>query len=95
MSGKGPKEVVSKVSSAVGGVKNALDACELPRNEQQVSYVKQQLKATACSLPSVSATDELAVVMHKAFMEDQLFIREVCTLHEPAIVVATNLPTCN
>ena len=40
-SGKGPKEVVSKVSSAVGGVRNALDACELPRNEQQVSFVKQ------------------------------------------------------
>jgi len=35
VSGKGPKEVVSKVSSAVGGIKNALDACELPRNERQ------------------------------------------------------------
>ena len=79
MSGKGPKEV----SSAVGGVKNALDAFELPRNKQQVSYVKQQLKATACPLPSVSATDELVVVMHKAFMEDQLFIRDVRTLGEP------------
>ena len=70
MSSKGPKEVVSKVSSAVGGVKNALDACELPRTELQVSYVKRQLKATTCPLPSVSATDELPVVMHKAYMED-------------------------
>ena len=32
--------MVSKVLAAVGGVKNALDACELPRNEQQVSNVK-------------------------------------------------------
>jgi hypothetical protein len=91
VSGKGPKEVVSMISSAVGGVKNALDACELPRNEQQVSYVKRQLKAATCPLPSVSATDELSVVMHKAYMEDQQFIREVRTLREPAIVVATDI----
>ena len=29
--------------------------------------------------------------MHKTFMEDQLFIREVRTVCEPAIVVATDL----
>ncbi len=29
VAGKGPKEVVSKVAAAVGGVRNALDACEL------------------------------------------------------------------
>ena len=53
--------------------------------------MKRQLKATTCPLPSVSATNELSVVMHKAYMEDQQFIREVRTLHEPAIVVATDL----
>lgn len=53
--------------------------------------MKRQLKTTASPLPSVSATDELSVVMHKAYMEDQLFIREVCTLREPAIVLATDL----
>lgn len=90
VSGKGPKEVVSKVSTAVGGIKNALDACELPRNERQVSYVKQQLKTNSSPLSSVSATDVLSVVMHKAYMEDQQFIREVRTLREPAIVVATD-----
>ena len=89
--GKGPKEVVSRVSSAVGGIKNALDSCELPRNEQQVSYVKRQLKTTTSPISSVSPTDELSVVMHKAYMEDQQFIREVRTLREPAIVVATNV----
>ena len=90
VSGKGPKEVVSKVSSAVGGIKNALDACELPRNERQVTYVKRQLKTNSSPLLSVSATDELSVVMHKAYMEDQQFIREVRTVREPAIMVATD-----
>ena len=64
VSGKG--EVVSKVSSAVGGIKNALDRCELPRNESQATYVKRQLKTNSSPLLLVSATNELSVVMHKA-----------------------------
>ena len=41
-SGAGPKEIVSSVSAMVGGVTHASDACELPRSEQQVSYIKQR-----------------------------------------------------
>lgn len=89
-SGKGPKEVVSSVSGAVGGVRNASDACELPRNEQQVSYIKRKLKRTPSSSSSIPVSDELSVVMQKAYMEDKCFIREVRTLREPAIVVATD-----
>lgn len=89
-SGKGPKEVVSSVSGAVGGVRNALDACELPRNKQQVSYMKRKLKIVPYSSLSVPVSDELSVVLQKAFMEDKCFIREVRTLREPAIVVATD-----
>ena len=84
--GSGPKDAVATVSAVVGGVVSAIDACELPRNEQQVSYLKQRQKKI--SFPSASANDELSVVMHKAFLEDNCFIREVRTLHEPAIVVA-------
>ena len=43
-SGTGPKEIISSVSAMVGGVTHASDACELPRSEQQVSYIKQRQK---------------------------------------------------
>ena len=91
LSGKdGPKRVVSEVSSMVGGVLCASDACELPRNEQQVSDLKQRQKKVM--IAGVNSSDELAVVMQKAYLEDsnQRFIREVKTLHEPGIVVAVN-----
>ena len=74
----------------MGGVRNALDACELPRNEQQVSYMKRKLKRVPYSSLSVPVSDELSFVLQKAFMEDKCFIREVHTLREPAIVVATD-----
>ena len=91
LSGKdGPKRVVSEVSSMVGGVLCASDACELPRNEQQVSDLKQRQKKVM--IAGVNSSDELAVVMQKAYLEDsnQRFIREVKTLHEPGIVVAVD-----
>ena len=83
----GPKKIVSAVSSMVGGVLSAADACELPRNEQQVSDLKQRKKKVAVAGVTTSC-DELAVVMQKAYLEDQRFIREVRTLREPAIIVA-------
>lgn len=85
-SGSGPKDTVGTVSAMVGGVVSARDACELPRNEQQVSDLKQRQKKKP--LTCSASNDELSVVMHKAFLEDSRFIREVRTLHEPAIVVA-------
>ena len=85
----GPKRVVEKVSSQVGGMVSA-SMCELPRNEQQVSQAKRRCKRSdSCQIVS-NPDDELAVVMQKAFMEEtsQHFIRQLRTLREPAIVVA-------
>ena len=90
-SGKdGPKRVVSEVSSMVGGELCASDACELPRNEQQVSDLKQRQKKNV--IAGANSCDELAVVMQKAYLEEcnQHFIREVKTLREPGIVVAVD-----
>lgn len=89
--GKGPKKVVQEVSSSFGGVASATDICQLPRGEQQVSQVKHRCKQSSVSQVG-TCDDEFAAVLHKAFMEDttQQFIREIKTLREPAIVVATN-----
>ena len=87
----GPKKIVSAVSSMVGGVLSASDACELPRNEQQVSDLKQRKKKVVVAGATASC-DELAVVMQKAYREDsnQCFIQEVRTLREPGIIVAVD-----
>ena len=89
--GSGPKEVVGGVCAQLGGVLEVSDVCELPRDEQQVSQVKQRLKQKSnLSTYGVShSNDEIAVVMQKAYMEDssKLFIREMKTLREPAIIV--------
>ena len=83
----GPKKVISKVSSELGGVIGATDPCMLPRNEQQVMKAKSRSKIAA--VPACSSSDNFAVVMHYAFLEDSnnLFIRDVKTLREPAVVV--------
>lgn len=85
----GPKSVISSVSASVGGVVNAYDSCSLPRNEQQVIDVRRRQKKVSCGV--VNPTDELAVVMHKAYLEDgnNLFIRDMKTLREPAVVLAS------
>ena len=88
----GPKNVLAKISMKVGGVLSASDACELPRDEQQVSQVKRRLKYKSRSLGGqmqIMADDGLSVVMQRAFMEDtsKQFVREMKTLREPAIVV--------
>ena len=84
---KGPKRVVEKVSSSLGGVLSASDISQLPRGEQQVSQAKRRNKSKE---QIGSADDEFATVLHKAFMEDSTkqFIREIKPLREPAIVVA-------
>ena len=63
----GPKKVVAEVSSAIGGVLSASDACSLPRNEQQVTDIRRRQKKGTCSS---NATNELAIVMQKAYLED-------------------------
>lgn len=91
-SDSGPKEVVGGVCSKIGGVLEASDVCELPRDEQQISQAKRRMKHKSnLSTYGVSyKNDEISVIMQKAFMEDtsKLFIREVKTLREPAIIVA-------
>ena len=89
----GPKNVIAKVSSKVGGVLSASDACQLPCDEQQVTQAKRRLMNKSCSFSGqdrVSADDELTIVMQKAFMEDnsKQFVREMKTLREPAIIVS-------
>lgn len=67
------------MSSSVGGVLSASDPCSLPRNEQQVADVKRRLKRS-----NSGGSDELAVVMQKAYLEDggNQFIREMKILRE-------------
>ena len=87
-SSSGPKEVVSDVSASVGGILGASDPCCLPRNEQQVTDVKRRRKQVVYG--GCSTTDELSVVMQKAYVEDleNCFIREMKTLREPAVIIA-------
>ena len=89
--GSGPKKFVSDVSIRLGGVLAASDSCEIPRNEEQVSKLKKRLKSSELPGSSRDESDELAIVMHEALMEDksEQFIREVKCLREPAVIVAT------
>ena len=86
----GPKETVEHLSSAVGGVLSASASGELPRNEKQVTNLRQQakLKGHACG-PS-GEVDELFVVMQRAYSEDpgSKFIRSIRAAPDPAIVLA-------
>ena len=79
------KQILSDVSSSVGGILSASDPCTLPRSEQQVADVRRRQKRS-----TTSHGDELAVVMQQAYLEDygNHFIREMRILREPAIVVA-------
>ena len=73
---------------------SATDACELPRDEQQVSQAKlcSKYSKSASSSYSGAPGDELSVIMHRAFMEEKanVFIRDVKMLPEPVVVVATD-----
>ena len=69
----GPKQVIADVSACLGGVMSATDACELPRDEQQVSQAKLRSKYSKSASSSYSGApgDELSVIMHRAFMEEK------------------------
>ena len=81
------KQILSEVSSSVGGVLCASDPCSLPRSEQQVADVRRQERRS-----NSSSSDELGEIMQQAYLEDHRnqFIREMKILREPAIVVANN-----
>ena len=85
----GPKQVVEKISSSMGGMLSASDMCRLPRSEQQVSQAKQRYKTQQ---RFSNTDDELAVVLQKTYMEDssRQFIRQIHTLRDPAIVVCSD-----
>ena len=75
----GPKEILSRVSASVGGVLGANDPCSLPRNEQQVTDIKRLRRRSQSGHNASCSTDELAIVMQKAYIEDgeNCFIRDV------------------
>ena len=80
---------MSTVSQKVGGVQYALSACDLPRNEQQVCYVKsQRIKVgESCKDP---LTDQMFIMMQHANLEDHFgkFVRDCRPSPEPAFIVA-------
>ena len=57
---------------------------------KKVSQAKRRCKREQIHSQLASPDDEFAVVLHKAYMEDESkqFIREIKTLREPAIIVA-------
>ena len=73
----------------MGGAKSP---CELPRNERQVSYVKQKSKVCGVSTGPGSdrVCDQVFAIMRSANIEDHdgKFVRDTRPSPEPAFVVA-------
>ena len=86
----GPKETMEHLSSAVGGVMNASAPGELPRNEKQVTNLRQQAKLKGHTCGPSGEVDDLFVVMQRAYSEDpgSKFIRSIRAAPDPAIVLA-------
>ena len=83
---------MSVVSKKVGGVLNAQSPCELPRNERQVTYMKQKSKMSGASSSSASdpMSDQIFAIMQSAKVEDHQgkFVRDTRPSPEPAFVIA-------
>ena len=86
----GPKETVEHLSLAVGGVVSASAPGELPRNEKQVTNLRQQAKLKGNPCGPSGEVDDLFVVMQRAYSEDpgSKFIRSIRAAPDPAIVLA-------
>ena len=86
----GPKETVEHLSSTVGGVSNASTPGELPRNEKQVTNLRQQAKLKRHAVGPSGEVDDLSVVLQRAYSEDpgSKFIRSIRAAPDPAIVLA-------
>ena len=84
----GPKETLAIVSAAAGGITGACRPGELPRDEKQVSNIRQSLTAAKrmSALPG-DPVDVLFVLMQQAKLGDSrgLFIHELKAAPEPAI----------
>ena len=79
----GPKNVVSLVENAVGGIREARYPGQMPRNELQVSNFKRRAQP-------VSPGNDLYSVMLQTHLEDsgKRFIRDIKAFPDPAIVLA-------
>lgn len=77
------------VSVEVGGLLCAKAAGQLPRNENQVSYLRRSTNVSRSS-PSNPTEDDLFIIMQRAHTQDPVhkFVRDVKTALEPAIVLA-------
>lgn len=93
----GPKDVVAALSSAEGGILEAVAPGQLPCGEKQIVNFKAKMSVASklSSFPGISrnaAADDLFLVMHKTFTEDptRKFVRAVNAAPEPAVVVTTD-----
>ena len=73
---KGPKAVIECLSEEVGGMLGAVASEQLPRNEKQVTNIKQ--RSNLIRDGTDKAADELFIVMQRAYSEDPMkkFIRD-------------------
>ena len=62
---KGPKAVIECLSEEVGGMLGAVASGQLPRNEKQVTNIKQ--RSNLIRDGTDKAADELFVVMQRAY----------------------------
>ena len=87
----GPKQVLAIVSRELGGVQHASSPCELPRNEQQVSYIQSKSKASTSQGGVINPlANQLFAMMQSAKAGDNHgpFVRETRPSPEPAFVLA-------
>ena len=87
----GPKRTISVVFDKFGGVIGASSSCELPRNERQISYIKQRSNTKAQHTVGLSPlADQVFVLMQQSKLEDQggMFVRDCQPAPEPAFVLA-------
>lgn len=89
----GPKQVLATVLKELGGVQHASSPCELPRNEQQNSYIQQKSKGSCVVAQGGSVNplaDQVFAMMQSAKVGDSLgqFVRETRPSPELAFVLA-------
>ena len=90
---QGPKATVEHLSSVAGGVVGASAPGQLPRDEKQVTYMRNRGKLRGqCGGPRADS-DDLFVIMQQAHTEDpsSRFVRGIRAAPEPAIVIAEDL----
>ena len=88
----GPKEVVVNIERSSGGIFDASDPGQLPRNEQQISTFKRHTPVNiGQKLSCQGKSNELYSIMLQAHLEEgnEKFIRDVKAYPEPAIVLAS------